>query len=79
MSEALRSDRKTIRLDNIVRARLKIWPQRPPGATSSVGASWLRARPSEGEPVAQPYLKGNRCLAPTLRLRPLIVPFAPLA
>ncbi|MEY4794858.1 MAG: hypothetical protein RL724_1794, partial [Pseudomonadota bacterium] len=35
MSEALRSDRKKIRLDNIVRARLKTWPQRPPGATPS--------------------------------------------
>jgi hypothetical protein len=30
MSEYLRSDRKTIRLDNVVRARLKTWPQRPP-------------------------------------------------
>ena len=57
MSEALRNDRKTIRLDNVVRARLKTWPQRPPGATASKGASWLRARPSEGEPIAQPYLK----------------------
>ena len=57
MSEALRSDRKKIRLDNIVRARLKTWPQRPPGATPSEGGAWLRARPSEGEPIAQPYLK----------------------
>jgi hypothetical protein len=57
MSEALRGFQKTIRLDNIVRARLKTWPQRPPGATPSVGGAWLRARPSEGEPIAQPYLK----------------------
>ena len=28
--------------------------------------------------LAQPKVKGNRCLAPTLRLRSLIVPFAPL-
>jgi hypothetical protein len=31
------------------------------------------------EKESEALKKGNRCLAPTLRLRPLIVPFAPLA
>ncbi len=58
MSEFRRLQRRPVRLDTIIRDRLKTWPQRPPGA-ASLGAegAWLRARPSDGEPVAQPYLK----------------------
>ncbi len=58
MSEFRRLERRPARLDTIIRDRLKTWPQRPPGA-SSLGdeGAWLRGRPSDGEPVAQPYLK----------------------
>ena len=58
MSEIRRFERRPARLDNIVRDRLKAWPQRPPGApTLGSGGAWLRGRPCDGEPVAQPYLK----------------------
>ena len=58
MSEIRRFERRPARLDNIVRDRLKAWPQRPPGApTLGGGGAWLRGRPCDGEPVAQPYLK----------------------
>jgi len=58
MSEMHRFARRPARLDNIVRDRLKAWPQRPPGAAPlGDGGGWLRGRPSDGEPVAQPYLK----------------------
>jgi hypothetical protein len=58
MSEIRRVARQPARLDNIVRDRLKGWPQKPPGAASlGNGGAWLRGRPCDGEPVAQPYLK----------------------
>ena len=58
MSEIRRLECRPARLDNIVRDRLKAWPQRPPGAaTLGDQGAWLRGRPCDGEPVAQPYLK----------------------
>lgn len=58
MSEIRRLERRPARLDNIVRDRLKAWPQCPPGAAPlGDGGAWLRGRPCDGEPVAQPYLK----------------------
>lgn len=46
-------------LDNLVRARLKTWPQRPPGlsANAKQPGTWLRGRPGEPLPEGQPYLK----------------------
>lgn len=58
MSEIRRLERRPARLDTIIRDRLKTWPQRPPGASSlGTEGAWLRGRPCDGEPVAQPYLK----------------------
>lgn len=45
-------------LDNLVRARLKRWPQRPPGLKSRRGHNaWLRCRPAEDANKAYPFLK----------------------
>jgi hypothetical protein len=46
-------------LDELVRNRLRLWPQRPPGAvrTAKQPGTWLRGRPGEASPVAQPFLK----------------------
>ncbi len=46
-------------LDSLVRARLRTWPQRPPGATGGHGApdAWLRGRPAEIANAHEPYLK----------------------
>jgi hypothetical protein len=46
-------------LDDLVRRRLRQWPQRPPGAarTSRQAGTWLRARPGEANIAAQPFLK----------------------
>ncbi len=46
-------------LDALVRARLKKWPQRPPGlAANATGPdSWLRGRPAEEPSGCQPFLK----------------------
>jgi hypothetical protein len=46
-------------LDSLVRARLRTWPQRPPGATAGRGASdaWLRGRPADIANAHEPYLK----------------------
>lgn len=48
-----------IRLDNEVRRSLASWPQRPPGLGPSLKqpGTWLRARPENGRPATQPYLK----------------------
>ena len=48
-----------IRLDNEVRRSLAAWPQRPPGLGPSQKqpGTWLRARPENGRPATQPYLK----------------------
>jgi len=53
-------DRKTVLvkpLDDLVRRRLRTWPQRPPGTMRSTKQPgvWLRGRP--GEKSAQPFLK----------------------
>lgn len=45
-------------LDNLVRARLKTWPQHPPGANAHGRAgTWLRGRPGDPAVAAQPFLK----------------------
>jgi len=54
-------------LDELVRNRLRAWPQRPPGVikTPKQPGTWLRGRPGEvskgrhgdASPVAQPFLK----------------------
>jgi hypothetical protein len=42
-------------LDALVRARLRRWPQRPPGAPARPG--WLRGRPTEIDCANHPFLK----------------------
>lgn len=51
-------------LDAQVRARLRAWPQRPPGLASGERQRWLRARPSDSPGFCHPYLKlpGSRTL-----------------
>jgi hypothetical protein len=45
-------------LDNLVRTRLKRWPQRPPGLKSQRGKdAWLRCRPPEVSNLVHPLLK----------------------
>jgi hypothetical protein len=46
-------------LDALVRARLRQWPQRPPGLSkpSSGKDGWLRGRPTEVESSCHPFLK----------------------
>lgn len=46
-------------LDSLVRARLKKWPQRPPGLPQAKAGqeSWLRGRPSDNSGAAHPFLK----------------------
>lgn len=46
-------------LDSLVRARLRTWPQRPPGVAAGMGAhAWLRGRPAdEAANAHEPYLK----------------------
>ncbi|WP_245615146.1 hypothetical protein [Muricoccus aerilatus] len=55
--------------DEMVRRRLRLWPQRPPGApvTPKQPGTWLRARPGEARTTNQPFLK----LPGTNRLRTL--------
>lgn len=45
--------------DAIVRARLRKWPQHPPGVRPSPKqpGTWLRARPGDANGSAQPFLK----------------------
>jgi hypothetical protein len=47
------------RLDEIVRRRLRQWPQRPPGAVKTVRqtGTWLRGRPGEARITGHPFLK----------------------
>jgi len=51
-------------LDALVRARLRDWPQRPPGLARGDRMRWLRGRPVEAAGVCHPFLKfpGNRTL-----------------
>ena len=51
-------------LDALVRARLRSWPQRPPGLAGGERLRWLRGRPTESPGVCQPFLKlpGSRTL-----------------
>jgi len=46
-------------LDKLVRARLRQWPQRPPGITQAPGShdGWLRGRPCEVSGTNFPFLK----------------------
>ncbi len=46
-------------LDALVRARLRQWPQRPPGSSVSKQRphSWLRGRPGEATTTCHPFLK----------------------
>ena len=46
-------------LDALVRARLRQWPQRPPGHNADPAGrdAWLRGRPVEDETIHQPFLK----------------------
>lgn len=46
-------------LDELVRRRLREWPQRPPGAprTRRQPGTWLRARPGTGTAPGHPFLK----------------------
>ncbi len=48
-----------LRLDNEVRRSLAAWPQCPPGMQPSPKqpGTWLRARPENGRPATQPWLK----------------------
>jgi hypothetical protein len=58
MSETLRLGSGK-ELDELVRTRLRCWPQRPPGITRTPKqpGTWLRGRPGEPSLVAQPFLK----------------------
>lgn len=51
-------------LDALVRARLRQWPQRPPGLARGDRLRWLRGRPAEVPGVCHPFLKlpGSRTL-----------------
>lgn len=46
-------------LDQLVRAQLKKWPQRPPGVVASPKqpGTWLRGRPGDPSVAAHPFLK----------------------
>lgn len=46
-------------LDDLVRRRLRKWPQRPPGAleSSKQRGTWMRARPGESDATTHPFLK----------------------
>ncbi|MCQ4161502.1 hypothetical protein NON00_16405 [Roseomonas sp. GC11] len=46
-------------LDELVRRRLRNWPQRPPGAldTPKQRGVWMRARPGESDVTAHPFLR----------------------
>ena len=50
---------RSLSLDEMVRRRLRHWPQHPPGAPSTAKqpGTWLRARPGELRTVSQPFLK----------------------
>ena len=51
-------------LDALVRARLRGWPQRPPGLAQGDRTRWLRGRPVDAPGVSHPFLKlpGSRTL-----------------
>jgi hypothetical protein len=44
-------------LDALVRARLRQWPQCPPGIASDGPRGWLRGRPTESSGSCHPFLK----------------------
>lgn len=58
MSEPLRMGSGK-ELDELVRSRLRLWPQHPPGVTRTPKqpGTWLRGRPGELSLAAQPFLK----------------------
>ncbi len=51
--------RQLASLDEMVRVRLKKWPQHPPGLDIQrrMRRSWLRGRPTEGTGACNPFLK----------------------
>ncbi len=51
-------------LDALVRARLRAWPQRPPGLARGERVRWLRGRPADATNMCHPFLKlpGSRTL-----------------
>ena len=51
-------------LDALVRARLRQWPQRPPGLARGERTRWLRGRPADAAGMSHPFLKlpGSRTL-----------------
>ena len=46
-------------LDELVRIRLRQWPQRPPGISQQRNGTWrwLRGRPAEESALSHPFLK----------------------
>lgn len=54
-------------LDAMVQARLRRWPQRPPGIVAQANRSWLRGRPDYPQSQGKPFLK----LPGSTRLRTL--------
>ena len=46
-------------LDSLVRARLRKWPQRPPGIGQQRNGTWrwLRGRPTDESMASHPFLK----------------------
>jgi hypothetical protein len=58
MRETLRLGSTKV-LDELVRARLRRWPQQPPGVvrTPKQPGTWLRGRPGEPTMTQQPFLK----------------------
>lgn len=50
--------KERLALDNLVKDRLKRWPQRPPGLAPRNGHdAWLRCRPAEAFKKVHPFLK----------------------
>lgn len=48
-----------VALDDLVKRRLRRWPQRPPGAqpTPKQPGDWMRGRPGDARSPCQPFLK----------------------
>lgn len=59
MGDMMRADLQHRSLDDLVRRRLRGWPQKPPGALDSLKQKgiWMRARPGEPDTVTHPFLR----------------------
>lgn len=59
MGENARPELQHRSLDDLVRRRLRAWPQRPPGAleTPKQKGTWMRARPGGADEVQPPFLR----------------------